>query len=78
MGDSCLFDLSNKEVKSHMKLEKGFIVLVTKGENAGSIGKIEEIRDGLFSLPKRTVIHLVIGQLSCQYKWSCWSVLKSR
>jgi len=56
VGDSCLFDLSNKEVKSHMKLEKGSIVLVTKGENAGSIGKIEEIRDGLFSLPKRTVI----------------------
>jgi small subunit ribosomal protein S4e len=51
-----LIDLSNKEVKSHMKLEKGSIVLVTKGENAGSIGKIEEIREGLFSLPKRTVI----------------------
>ena len=56
VGDSCLIDLSNKEVKSHMKLEKGSIVLVTKGENAGAIGKIEEIREGLFSLPKRTVI----------------------
>jgi small subunit ribosomal protein S4e len=56
VGDSCLIDLSNKEIKSHMKLEKGSIVLVTKGENAGAIGKIEEIREGLFSLPKRTVI----------------------
>ena len=56
VGDSCLIDLSNKEVKSHMKLEKGSIVLVTKGENAGAIGKIEEIREGLFSLPKRTVV----------------------
>ena len=56
VGDSCLIDLSNKEVKSHMKLEKGSIVLVTKGENAGATGKIEEIREGLFSLPKRTVV----------------------
>lgn len=56
VGDSCLIDLSNKEVKSHMKLQKGSIVLVTKGENAGVIGKIEEIREGLFSLPKRTVV----------------------
>lgn len=56
VGDSCLIDLSNKEVKTHMKLEKGSIVLVTKGENAGAIGKIEEIREGLFSLPKRTVV----------------------
>jgi small subunit ribosomal protein S4e len=56
VGDSCLIDLSNKEVKSHMKLQKGSIILVTKGENAGAIGKIEEIREGLFSLPKRTVV----------------------
>jgi small subunit ribosomal protein S4e len=56
VGDSCLIDLSNKEVKSHMKLEKGSIVLVTKGENAGAIGKIGEIREGLFSLPKRMVV----------------------
>lgn len=56
VGDSCLIDLSSKEVKSHMKLEKGSIVLVTKGENAGAVGKIEDIREGLFSLPKRTVV----------------------
>ena len=56
VGDSCLIDMSNKEVKSHMKLEKGSFVLVTKGENAGATGKIEEIREGLFSLPKRTVV----------------------
>lgn len=56
IGDSCLFDLSSKEIKSHIKLEKGSIVIVTKGENAGAIGKVEDIRDGLFSLPKRTVV----------------------
>jgi small subunit ribosomal protein S4e len=56
VGDTCLVDLSNKQIKSHMILKKDSIVLVTKGENAGAIGKIEEIREGLFSLPKRTVV----------------------
>jgi small subunit ribosomal protein S4e len=56
VGDTCLVDLSNNQIKSHMILKKDSIVLVTKGENAGAIGKIEEIREGLFSLPKRTVV----------------------
>lgn len=56
VGDTCLVDLSNKQIKSHIILKKDSIVLVTKGENAGAIGKIEEIREGLFSLPKRTVV----------------------
>ena len=33
-------------------------VLVTQGENAGRIGKIDEIKNGMFSLPKRTVVNL--------------------
>jgi small subunit ribosomal protein S4e len=56
VGDTCLVDVSNKEIKSHLILKKDSIVLVTNGENAGAIGKIEEIREGLFSLPKRTVV----------------------
>jgi small subunit ribosomal protein S4e len=31
--------------------------LVIQGENAGRIGKIEEIKNGMFSLPKRTVVN---------------------
>ncbi len=30
--------------------------MVIQGENAGRIGKIEEIKNGMFSLPKRTVV----------------------
>jgi small subunit ribosomal protein S4e len=56
VGDSCLIDLLHNEVKSHMKLKRGSLVLVTKGENAGSIGTVEDLRDGLFSLPKRTIV----------------------
>lgn len=56
VGDTCLVDLSNRQIKSHLILRKDSVVLVTKGENAGAIGKIEEIREGLFSLPKRSVV----------------------
>jgi small subunit ribosomal protein S4e len=33
------------------------MVLVIQGENAGRIGRIEEIKNGMFSLPKRTVVN---------------------
>jgi small subunit ribosomal protein S4e len=56
VGDTCLVDLSSRQIKSHLLLKKDSVVLVTKGENAGAIGKIEEIREGLFSLPKRSVV----------------------
>jgi len=32
--------------------------LITSGDNAGSFGTIEDIKDGLFSLPKRVVLAL--------------------
>ena len=35
-----------------IKLEKGMNCLITKGVNAGKIGKIDEIKEGTFSIPK--------------------------
>jgi len=32
--------------------------LITSGDNAGSFGKIEDIKDGIFSLPKRAILML--------------------
>ena len=29
---------------------------MTRGDNAGSIGKIQEIKEGTFSLPKRVIM----------------------
>jgi small subunit ribosomal protein S4e len=31
---------------------------VTRGENAGNIGKVEAIKDGSFSLPKRVLVSI--------------------
>lgn len=58
VGDSCRLELPRLEIKDHIKFEKGYTALIIGGENAGGIGKIEDIKDGLFSLPKRVVIAL--------------------
>jgi small subunit ribosomal protein S4e len=32
--------------------------LITRGENAGKMGIVEDVRDGVFSLPKHAVVSL--------------------
>ena len=56
VGDSCLLQIPDNKINKHIKFAKGCMVLVTRGENAGSIGKVDDIRDGIFSLPKRALI----------------------
>ena len=58
VGDSCRLGLPQSEIKEHIKFEKGYTGLIIGGENAGGLGKIEDIKDGLFSLPKRVVVGL--------------------
>jgi small subunit ribosomal protein S4e len=56
VGDTCVIDLPKVQVKNHIAFEKGSIALIITGENAGRIGKIEDIQDGIFSLPKRALV----------------------
>jgi len=58
VGDTCLLDFENLKIKDIVRFEKGTLGLVTSGDNAGTIGKIEDIKDGLFSLPKRVILAL--------------------
>lgn len=58
VGDSCVVSLPDLKVTTHIKFEKGCSALITRGENAGFIGKVEDIRDGVFSLPKRVLLSL--------------------
>ena len=48
--------IPNKSVVNHIKFEKGCTALITRGENAGRIGKVEDIREGVFSLPRRALL----------------------
>ncbi len=56
VGDSCIIQLPEVKIKDHIAFEKGSTALIITGENAGGIGKIEDIRDGIFSLPKRALV----------------------
>jgi len=56
VGDVCLVTLPEMKIDQHIKFDTGCFVLVVQGENAGKIGRVEEIKNGMFSLPKRVVL----------------------
>jgi len=56
VGDSCIIEIPEVKVKTQIAFEKGATALIVTGENAGNIGTIEDIRDGIFSLPKRALV----------------------
>ena len=43
VGDTVIMDIVKKEIKNHLKLEKGNIIFLTGGKHRGSIGTIEDI-----------------------------------
>lgn len=56
VGDTCLLELPGAKVKDHIKFEKGSTALIITGENAGKVGKIDDLREGIFSLPTRAFV----------------------
>jgi small subunit ribosomal protein S4e len=56
VGDTCLVKIPELEIIDTLKLQSDCLAILTRGDNAGSIGKIQEIKEGTFSLPKRVVI----------------------
>ena len=56
VGDSCVVSLPAVNITNHIAFEKGATALIITGENAGVVGKIEGIQDGVFSLPKRALL----------------------
>jgi small subunit ribosomal protein S4e len=56
VGDTCVIDLPKVQVKNHVAFEKGSTALIITGENAGTVGRIDDIQDGIFSLPKRALV----------------------
>jgi len=58
VDDTCLIELPTFGIKNHVQLKEGCSVIVTRGENAGNIGRVEEIKTGSFSLPKRVLVSI--------------------
>ncbi|WP_428326868.1 30S ribosomal protein S4e [Nitrosopumilus sp.] len=58
VGDVCLIQVPDQKILEVIKLETGNHGLVTRGINAGQIGKIESVEEGTFILPKRVILSL--------------------
>jgi small subunit ribosomal protein S4e len=56
VGDTCIIDLPEIKIRNNIAFEKSNTALIITGENAGRVGRIEDIKDGIFSLPKRTLV----------------------
>ncbi|MFB5599319.1 MAG: 30S ribosomal protein S4e [Nitrososphaeraceae archaeon] len=55
VGDSCLLKTPELEILEHFKLAENCLILIIRGDNAGKIGRVKEIKQGTFSLPKRVI-----------------------
>ena len=60
VGDTCAVQIPETKILDVIKLEKGTQVIVTSGVNVGRMGKVVEIKEGTFVLPKRALVD--IGQ----------------
>ncbi len=58
IGDTCLIEVPGQKIIEVIRLEAGCQALVTRGINAGQVGKIEAIEEGTFILPRRVVLTL--------------------
>ena len=52
VGDTCVLQIPDVKILDVIKLEKATNCLITKGVNAGKIGRIDEIKEGTFNIPK--------------------------
>jgi small subunit ribosomal protein S4e len=58
VGDTCLVQVPETKILDVIKLEKGAQVIVTSGVNVGNMGKIAEIKEGTFVLPRRALVDI--------------------
>jgi small subunit ribosomal protein S4e len=58
VGDTCVMQIPEQKIIDVIKLEKGSKVIVTSGINAGHIGKVDEIKEGTFVLPRRAAVNI--------------------
>ena len=58
VGDTCVTQVPEQKILDVIKLEKGCQVIVTSGINAGHVGKVDEIKEGTFVLPRRALVNI--------------------
>ncbi len=58
VGDTCVVQIPDTKILDVIKLDIGTKVIVTSGINAGHIGKILEIKEGTFVLPRTALVDI--------------------
>ena len=58
IGDTCVIEVPGQKIIDIIKLEAGNQALVTRGINAGQVGKIKSVQQGTFILPRKVVLEL--------------------
>lgn len=61
VGDSCLITVPDQKILEVVRLEAGALVMVTRGTNAGRVGKVAEMRDGTFVLERMASLSIQDG-----------------
>ncbi|MCS7141099.1 MAG: 30S ribosomal protein S4e [Candidatus Nitrosocaldus sp.] len=54
--DSILIRLPGQEIVDAVRMDRGALALITAGDNAGTIGRVLEVKEGTITLPRRVVI----------------------
>lgn len=58
VGDTCIVQIPDTKILDIIKLEVGTQVIVTSGINAGHVGKVLEIKEGTFVLPRTALVDI--------------------
>jgi len=58
VGDTCVVQIPETKILDVIKLGKDAQVIVTKGVNVGRMGRVVDIRNGTFVLPKRALVDI--------------------
>ncbi len=58
VGDTCIVQIPETKILDIIQLEKNAQVVVTSGVNVGKMGKVNEIKQGTFVLPKRALVDI--------------------
>jgi len=62
-GDVVVYDIKNNKIKDVIQIKRGALAMIIKGQNAGNIGRIEEIIIVRSSQPNKVVLKLDKGML---------------
>ncbi|MFN4336360.1 MAG: 30S ribosomal protein S4e [Candidatus Nitrosocaldus sp.] len=56
VNDSLLISIPDQDVKDVVKMEKDTLAIIIAGDNAGTIGRVIEVKEGTMTLSKRVVL----------------------